>query len=185
MLAQRMLAFSAVLAVVVLSTCSIMRAPYWGIGVSFVAVSGFIEQGGGPFHCKALIESLGACDTIAVEEPAMKELFPLHQISPSWQLGVLCVGFLIVLFVVIRNARNPHRAVYLHGHWHPATIDWSERAFTYDSTGHGHFVHVRRVGDSLLAQSDSVADEMRPADNEEKREWTGLFTPGPIVPICL
>ena len=54
MLAQRMLAFSAVLAVVVLSTCSIMRAPYWGIGVSFVAVSGFIEQGGVLFIVRRL-----------------------------------------------------------------------------------------------------------------------------------
>ena len=80
-----------------------------------------------------------------------------------------------------RSTEGPDRGVReetirIGGIAHTAHVNEDMRAFAYDSTGHGHFVHVK-LDDGKLVSNDPLDgdDVFGPASPDERWEWERFF----------
>jgi hypothetical protein len=89
-------------------------------------------------------------------------------------VAILCI-IVVVAFAVDRSTSNSRR-VRIEGVKMVAHMHWNERAYSYDCTGHGHFIHVHMKGGQLITDGDPNNDFLtRKASPDEEREWNRFF----------
>lgn len=97
-----------------------------------------------------------------------------------WASLLICAVAVIVYITTIRNLDD--HAVWIAGIKHAAHVNEKDCSYSYDCTGHGHFVQVYVKDDAIVAD-DPDDHQRRPATADEIRGWRRFFDVVPHIPF--